>query len=156
MKQTLILAAVMLATAGLAWAEAPTAAPAEMALPAATADLAPGPLFADGSCEMPDLAGLSEEEIAAAAFAAGLDTSPTAAAAAPPACPVAFQCNSITNCAAGPLCSVTDIGQCCTQGPFTLCCISGTIKVSRCPCRCTAFACSLQCVSSTNVKWGCS
>jgi hypothetical protein len=141
MKRTPILFAALLLTAGLAWAAEP-----------ATHD----DLFADsgGGCMLPDLAGLSQEQIAAAALQAGLQASPTEVQV--PACPVKFDCSSIFNCGIG-VCAIADIGACCqtTGGPI-LCCISGTIKVRTCPCVCTGNPCSFTCVNSTDVKWRCS
>jgi hypothetical protein len=140
MRCTLILLVSLLLTAGMAWAE-------DNAL---NADF-----FAEsgGGCMLPDLTGLSPEQAAAAAFQAGFRTANEVQV---PACPVRFDCDSIGNCAAGPLCSLTDIGACCqTAGGPVLCCINGTIKVRQCPCQCTGFACSLLCASSTDVKWRC-
>ncbi|HEX4962504.1 MAG TPA: hypothetical protein VF173_16840 [Thermoanaerobaculia bacterium] len=134
MKRTLVVAAILLFTASLAWAEVP-----------------PG-----GGCMLPNLAGLSPEQAAAAAFAAGFETSTAVNAAVQP-CATPFQCSSIGNCAAGPLCGITDIGQCCSIGGGTLCCASGgTIKVVTCPCQCTSRLCSLACVNSSDVSMFCS
>jgi hypothetical protein len=140
MKACLILAVVLLLTPGLAAAE--EAAPA-------TADP-----FEGGGCVMPDLAGLSEDDATAALRSAGFDLSPIDAAA--PACPITFSCNSITNCGIGMVCSITDIGPCCTTGGgLGLCCISGSIKVRQCPCTCTGSPCSVFCPQNTDVKWRC-
>jgi hypothetical protein len=141
MRRPLLLVVSLFLTASLAWA----------------GDVAPNdPLFADegGGCMLPDLAGLSPEQAAAAALQAGFQASPNEVQV--PACPVKFDCTSIGNCAAGPICSLTDIGACCQtpSGPV-LCCLSGTIKVRRCPCQCTGPACSLLCASSTDVRWRC-
>jgi len=149
MKRTLILAAILLLTAGLASAD-----------PADTLSVDPVPtldeIFAadeGGGCELPDFSGMSEEEIAQAALEAGFGMEPIQAAV--PACPNTFKCNSITNCAKGPICAITDIGQCCGRGGLVLCCISGTIKVQTCPCQCTGTFCSLLCVSSNDVSFRC-
>ena len=142
MKRTLLLAAVLLLTCSLAWAE--EAPPADA-------------LFADsgGGCRLPDLAGLSPEQAAAAALQAGLQTSFHEVQV--PACPVKFDCGSIFNCGIGPLCSLTDIGACCqTSGGPILCCTNGTIKVRQCPCQCTGNPCAISCPNSTDVKWRCS
>lgn len=147
MKKTLVLAFALLVTAGLAAAEAADATEAAPTLEAIFAAEA-------GGCELPDFTGMSDEEIAEAAIESGFDLA-DAVQAQPPACPVSFACNSITNCAAGPNCSVTDLGPCCSSGGLVLCCIQGTIKVQRCPCVCTAFVCSVQCAASTNVRWRC-
>lgn len=138
MKRTLVLIAVLLLTGIPAWAEEPAIVDA-----------------GGGGCMLPDLASLTAEELPAAALAAGFQLV-TSAAAAVPLCPVTFHCNSIGNCAAGPLCALSDIGQCCSSGGFRLCCLSGTIKVTRCPCRCTSTLCSSQCVASDEVNWSCS
>lgn len=149
MKRTLVVVAALLLTVGVAWAEEPAAdAPTPAAAPADAT-------FEGGGCVLPDLAGLSDEEIEQAALEAGLGIQPPAQAAAP-ACPVKFSCNSITNCGAGSLCSLSDIGPCCTTSSgLSLCCITGTIKVRRCPCVCTGNPCALSCVNSTDVKWRC-
>lgn len=141
-----VVAAVL--TAGVVWAEE-TAVEPLLSGEALTEDALEG-----GGCMPADLAGLSEEEIEAAALAAGLGVEPTQAQA--PACPVKFDCSSITNCGASATCSVTDIGPCCTTSSgLGLCCISGTIKVRRCPCQCTGNPCSITCAFSTDVKWRC-
>jgi hypothetical protein len=154
MKRTLVALSILLLTATLAWAEAPTAAAAAAAAPTSAA-----PEQADGSgleaagCELADLAGLSAD--GAPALEAALQPAPTQFQLPP--CPTPFQCNSITNCAAGPVCSLTDIGQCCATPMSIRCCPAGqTIKVVRCPCQCTGPACSLHCAASTEVKVTCS
>jgi hypothetical protein len=142
MKRTLLLLAALLLVPSLDWAEEP--APND-------------DLFANsgGGCMLPDLAGLSPEQIAAAALQAGLQAAPTAVQV--PACPVKFDCGSIFNCGIGPLCSLTDIGACCqTSGGPILCCTNGTIKVRQCPCQCTGNPCAISCPNSTDVKWRCS
>lgn len=142
MKHTLVVAAVLLLTCSLAWAEEP---------------MPNDELFGDasGGCMLPDLAGLSPEQISAAALEAGFQVAPTNVQV--PACPVTFHCNSITNCGIGPLCALRDIGPCCTTGGgLTLCCITGqSIQVSRCRCQCTGNPCAIQCPNSTEVNWGC-
>lgn len=142
MKRPLLLLVALLLMASLAWAEAP--APAE-------------DLFADsgGGCMLPDLAGLSPEQIAAASLQAGLQMAPNEVQV--PACPVKFDCSSIFNCGIGPVCSITDIGACCqTSGGPIICCINGTFKVRKCPCVCTGNPCSISCPNSTDVKSRCS
>jgi len=142
MKRTLILVAVLLCTCSVARAETP--APAS--------DLFAG---SGGGCVLPDLAGLSPEQIAAAALGAGFQPSPSEKQV--PICPVKFDCTSLTGCAAGPACTLTDIGPCCATSGAVICCTSGTIKVVRCPCQCTSTVCSTTvCTSSTDVKWHCS
>lgn len=138
MKHVLVLVFALLLTAGLAWAEEP-----------AVAD----PPVEEGGCELPDFTGMSEEEIQAAALAAGFGLEPVWAQ--PPTCPVRFSCSSINNCGIG-LCAVADIGPCCSPSTgLQLCCISGTIKVRTCPCVCTGGPCALNCVNSTDVSWRC-
>ncbi len=144
MKRAWILFGGLLLVLGLA----AQAAPAEPEwLEAAAAE--------GGGCNLPDVAGLSEAEAAAAALAAGFEL-PEPTAMAPPACPVNFACNSIGNCAAGPLCSLTVLGPCCTTTTgLRICCLSGSIKVTQCPCRCSGSPCAIQCVSSSNLSWSC-
>ena len=87
--------------------------------------------------------------------AAGFTPPPTNAQL--PQCPTPFACSSIGNCAAGPLCALTDIGPCCQVSPGLIrCCLNGTIKVTRCPCRCTATLCAIACIQSANVTSVCS
>jgi hypothetical protein len=152
MRASLILVVALLLTPGLAWAAdaAPTgAAPASQAV--APDDSA----LEGGGCMLPDLAGLSQDDAAVALREAGFDLSPMDAAT--PACPTSFSCSSITNCGIGPLCSVADIGPCCTVSPgLGVCCISGTIKVRNCPCKCTGNPCNIVCPNSSDVKWRCS
>jgi len=153
-KKSLILVVALLLSAGLAWAEEPvpgTASPdvSFLATVAAPAEAA----AQEGGCALPDLAGLSEDEKEAALLAAGFEPSPTAAEWT---CPVRFSCTSLTNCGIGPACGETDIGPCCTGGGHTYCCLFGTIKVTTCPCKCTAPACASACVNSSNVQWSCS
>ena len=140
-KRTLILLAGSVLLATLARAEAP--APS-------------GGLFADsaGGCMLPDLTGLSPDQIAAAALVAGLQAAPTAAQT--PACPATFDCTSLVGCGAVTPCTVELIGPCCkpAHGP-TLCCESGNIQVTRCPCDCIDGRCQLLCVTSTDVKLSC-
>lgn len=138
MKRTLMLLACLLVTCSIAWTEGPTA------------DLGPA-----GACNLPDFAGLSPEEITAAALAAGFQVGATKAAA--PLCPPVFRCNSIANCAAGPLCSLGSIGPCCTApSGLTICCTGGlNIWVQQCPCQCVGNPCSFQCVGSSNLTRFC-
>lgn len=111
---------------------------------------------ADGEgCTLIDVPADDPEGAAAAIRAAGFIPTPTPAQL--PQCPTHFACNSIGNCASGPLCSITDIGACCRVSPTLIrCCISGTIKVVRCPCQCTATICAISCVQSQNVTSSCS
>ena len=133
MKRTLFVAAILLFTARLAWAEGPTG----------------------GGCLLPNLAGLSPEQAAAAAFAAGFETSTAVNAAVPP-CPMLFKCTSITDCVATTLCANRDIGNCCSTGGGFICCTNGTIKVTTCPCRCTGISCAAACINSSDVSMFCS
>lgn len=140
MKASLILAVVLLLTPGLAAAQ--ETAPA-------TADP-----FEGGGCVLPDVDGMSQDDAAAALRGAGFDLG--AVDTAVPACPTTFMCTSITNCGVGAVCAVSDIGQCCTTGGGVVaCCITGTIKVRRCPCVCTGNPCSILCPQSTDVRWRC-
>jgi hypothetical protein len=142
MKRTLSLVAVLLLTCSIAWAEETASAPDPVA-------------DSGGGCMLPDLAGMSPEQITAAALEAGFQPAPNNVQV--PVCPVTFHCNSITNCGIGPLCALGNLGQCCNAGGgLTLCCISGTIKVKTCPCRCTGNPCNIQCPNSNEVNWGCS
>src|SRR5262245_36151925 len=141
MKRALILVAVLLFACSVAWAEESASYNA---------------LFAGsgGGCMLPDLSGLSPEQVAAAALQAGFQTSPSEVQV--PACPVNFDCTSLFHCGVGPLCSITDIGACCqTSGGPIICCVNGTIKVQQCPCKCTANPCLISCPNSTDVKWRC-
>jgi hypothetical protein len=144
MKRTLTFLVALLCTCSLAWAEGP--------LP----DVAPvAEAGAGGACVLPDLAGLSPDGIAAAALEAGLQIPANNAAA--PLCPTIFKCNSIANCAAGPVCALGSIGPCCTTpSGLTICCTGGlNIWVKRCPCQCTGNPCAFQCVNSTDVTRFC-
>lgn len=141
-KRPFLLLAALLLMASLAWAEEPASSDA---------------FFADsgGGCMLPDLSGMSAEQIAAASLQAGFQVAPNEVQV--PACPVKFDCDSLAGCDVGPICAVSDIGQCCqTSGGPILCCIDGTIKVRRCPCECTGPVCSVLCASSTDVKFRCS
>jgi hypothetical protein len=153
-KKTLIFVAALLLTAGLAWAEEPapgTASP-DASFLASLAPAAPTPQ--DGGCAMPDLAGLSADEKEAALLAAGFEQAPVNAAV--PACPTSFSCTSIHNCGVGPACTLNDIGPCCSPGGgLVRCCISGSIKVTICPCQCTGNPCSFTCVNSSNKTSAC-
>jgi len=141
MKPKLLLFATLLLVASIGSAEEPA--------PNST-------FFADsgGGCMLPDLAGLSQEQIAAAALQAGFQASPTEVQV--PACPVKFDCTSIFHCGIGPVCSLSNLGACCqTPGGPIICCTSGTIKVQQCPCVCTGNPCAISCPNSTDVKWRC-
>lgn len=142
MKRTLVVFAMLL-FAGLAWAEGPETNDEPIADPGL-----------GGGCVLPDLAGLSPDQIALAALEAGFQTTPMNVQA--PACPVTFHCNSIGNCGIGPLCAIGNIGPCCSAGGgLNLCCINGNIWVKKCPCRCTGNPCSITCPNSTEVNWHC-
>lgn len=134
MKRAFVLAAVLLLTGGIAWG--------------AEEDFG-------GGCRLPDLAGLTPDQVAAAALAAGLEM-PSAIPAATPICPVTFHCDSIGNCGVGTCSTPVDIGQCCTSGGLVLCCATGTFKVRQCNCVCTGNPCSSQCIQSTDVRLRCS
>ena len=113
-------------------------------------------LFAQeaGGCELPDFTGLNEEEITTAAAVAGFEITRAQAGV----CPQRSRCDSIGNCGPKPLCSIQDIGQCCTiQGqPLGVCCLNGTIKVTRCDCKCTGNPCAVTCPQQDQVNWFCS
>src|SRR5947208_8546934 len=145
MKRALFLVAVLLLMSNLAWAQAAGTAPAPVADPRA-----------GGNCQLPDLAGLSPGQRAAAALGAGLqvtyvDTTPV------PACPVAFNCNSIAGCGQGPVCSITSLGPCCSDGGTILCCQNGgNIIEIQCACRCTGTLCASSCAQHHQVTVNCS
>jgi hypothetical protein len=146
MKRTLVLVAVLFLIGTLAaWAEGPTAAPAAMTAPAG------------GHCVLPDLAGMSPDQIAVAALRAGLTMSPadTPIASTLQACPTTFECSSIAGCGSSMVCAVGSIGKCCVAGPIVLCC-SNQIFVERCPCKCVLEDCPSQCSRSTQITWSCS
>lgn len=151
MRTSVILAIALLLTAGVAWADE---APSDTLAPAGQ-ELAYGDAALDGGgCMLPDLSGLSDQEATKALEGAGFDVAATQAAAQ--ACPTTFMCTSITNCGITGLCSVTDIGPCCTTSSgLGICCISGTIKVRKCPCGCTGNPCNIVCPQSTDVRWRC-
>src|SRR5436309_12935622 len=114
MKRALFLVAVLLLMSNLAWAQAAGTAQASAADPRA-----------GGNCQLPDLAGLSPGQRAAAALSAGLQVTYVDSPAVP-ACPVTFQCNSIAGCARGMVCSATFLGPCCSiGGGGVLCCANG-------------------------------
>lgn len=143
MKRVAFLVAVLLLMSSLAWAQSAGPAPVPVADPRA-----------GGHCQLPDLAGLSPGQRAAAVINAGLqmtyvDTAPA------PACPVAFSCNSIAGCGAGSTCNVTVLGRCCSDGGALLCCQTGEILEQQCPCQCTSTVCSSACTSRTNVTVSC-
>jgi hypothetical protein len=134
----------LLLTCSIAWAEGP----------APDGGLAADPGAGGGTCLLPDLAGLSPDQIAAAALGAGFETASIDVQV--PICPTTFSCTSITNCGVGAPCTVTNIGQCCQPptGPPSICCING-IKVRRCPCVCVGSPCAALCGTSTDVSFGC-
>jgi hypothetical protein len=145
MKRALFLVAVLLLMSNLAWAQAAGTAPAPVADPRVA-----------GGCLLPDLGGLAPGDLPAAAINAGLQMTFVDTPLVP-ACPVTFHCDSIANCVSGSVCLVGDIGPCCSFGVGTLCCGNGgTIKVKRCPCRCTGELCSSACANSTDVRFACS
>ncbi len=153
MQRLLILTSLLFLLVSPAWA---ANVESDAAVGVATGDAptflgAPEWVQDDGGCQLPDLEGLSDAEARAQIEAAGMQETD---AAAPP-CPVAFSCNSITNCAAGSPCATADIGPCCTTGGIGMCCVSGSIKVRTCPCTCTGPLCAFSCINSDNVKWGC-
>ena len=167
MKASVVFVLALLLVSGLAWAEEATpqdtaAAPAATASTGqgtseATAPASEPAVEADGGgCMLPDLAGLSDEDARSTLEKAGFDlTAPVNAAT--PMCPTRFSCTSIVNCGVGPLCAINDIGPCCTTGGgLSLCCITGSIKVRHCPCKCTGNPCNIQCPNSTDVRWSCS
>jgi hypothetical protein len=138
MKRTLVVVAVLLFTSLLtsrfAWAEG----------------------TAGGGCSLPDVAGLSPDQVAVAALKAGLQMSAaTSATTTIQACPATFQCSSIAGCGSSMICSATPIGQCCSAGAFVLCC-TNEIFVVRCPCKCVLEDCPHQCGQSTQVTRSCS
>jgi hypothetical protein len=138
MKPTLVLVAVLLFTSSMAWAQGSAA----------------DPRLANG-CALPDLAGLSPDQVAVAALGAGLQMSAASSDPTIPACPVTFECSSIAGCGSSMVCSATAIGQCCTLGTAVLCC-ANTILVTRCPCKCVLEDCPRQCAQSTQVTRSCS
>jgi hypothetical protein len=149
MKRILILVAVLLLSSALSWAQTAGTAPAPVM----------DPRTGGGHCQLPNLAGLTPEQRAAAILNAGLKmTSADIGVGSPyPACPTTFKCNSIANCQAGSICNTTVIGPCCHDGSAVLCCQDhGDIAVDRCACQCPlGTACSLACLNSTNVSVSC-
>ncbi len=146
MKRALVLFAVLLLSSTLTWAQRAGSAPAPVADPRA----------AGGSCLLPDLAGLTHGQIAAAALNAGFQVT-FEAALAYPACPVTFHCNSMANCVIGPTCTVTNIGDCCSNGGTNFCCKDGAdIMVTACPCRCASPSCPSTCLDDSEVSSTCS
>lgn len=115
------------------------------------------PLFlaeGDGDCQLPDLAGMDEDETLAAMLEAGFEVAPSNMQAG--ACPATFKCNSITNCGKSANCSIQQIGQCCTVGGgLGFCCLGSQIKVETCNCRCTGSPCNLICPQNNNVRFFC-
>ena len=147
MKRVVILVAVLFLMSALSWAQTAGTAPAPVA----------DPRTGGGHCQLPDLAGLTPEQRAAAALNAGLQmTYADTVVSPPPACPTAFNCSSIAGCGAGSVCAVSVLGRCCQDGGATLCCQDGgDINVNRCPCKCTGPLCSSACSSKTNVTVNC-
>jgi hypothetical protein len=147
MKRILILVAVLFLMSALSWAQTAGTAPAPEA----------DPRTGGGHCQLPNLAGLTPEQRAAAALNAGLQmTYADTVVSPPPACPVTYNCNSVAGCAAGSVCSATVLGRCCRDGNATLCCQDGDdIVVNRCGCVCTGTVCSSACTSKTNVSVSC-
>jgi len=146
MNRALVLVAFLLFLCTAAWAQTAATAPP----PAAD------PRVAAGGCQLPDLAGLTPEQIRAAALNAGLEVT-FAATPAFPACPVTFLCNSLTDCAAGPVCGTRLIGTCCDSGGGTIFCCpdNGNIRVFKCPCKCAGPNCASTCLTSSNVTTLC-
>jgi hypothetical protein len=150
MKRILILVAVLLLSSALSWAQTAGTAPAPVA----------DPRTGGGHCQLPNLAGLTPEQRAAAVLNAGLQvTYADVVVGSPyPACPTTFKCNSIDNCKAGSVCNFTVIGRCCHDGSAVLCCQDGgDIAVDRCACECplNGGGCSTVCLNSTNVSISC-
>lgn len=144
MKPTLVLVAVLLLTSHFALAEG-----------TASGAMAADPRLASNGCALPDLAGLSPDQVAVAALNAGLQMSAATSDPTIQACPATFECSSIAGCGSSMVCSATPIGQCCTLGTAVLCC-ANTIFVVRCPCKCVLEDCPRQCAQSTQVTRSCS
>jgi hypothetical protein len=110
-----------------------------------------------GSCSLPDMAGLSPDQIAVAALRAGLTMSPADTSTGIPvqSCPTTFECSSIAGCGSSMVCTVNPIGQCCLAGTVVLCC-ANTMFVERCPCKCVSEDCPRLCEVSTQVTRSCS
>ncbi len=146
MKRALFLVAVLFLLSNLAWAQTAGTASAPVA----------DPRSGGGNCQLPDLAGLSPAQVAAAALNAGLkmtfvDT-PTV-----PACPVTFHCDSIANCARSQACFAAILGPCCSDGSAILCCQNGgNLVETTCGCKCTGELCSSACSQSHEVGLSCS
>ena len=132
MKRTLVVAAILLFTGSLAWAGGPAA----------------------GGCMLPDLAGLSPEQVSVAALAAGFQVLPVSKAVQD--CPHLIQCSGTSNCTVGSPCTIEEIGKCCNLGGSTFCCTGDAIKVLRCPCQCISGNCSTSCLNRTEVSLFCS
>lgn len=143
MRSTLVFVAVLLFATHFALAQG-TAGRAEAA----------DPRLASGGCALPDVAGLSPDQIAVAALNAGLQMSAATSDPTIQACPATFLCSSIAGCGSSMVCSATPIGQCCTLGTAVLCC-ANTIFVVRCPCQCVLEDCPRQCGQSTQVTRSC-
>jgi hypothetical protein len=146
MKRALFLVAVLFLMSTMTWAQGAGTAPAPVADPR---------VAGSGNCQLPDLAGLSPGQVAVAAMGSGLKLTyvddPTV-----PACPVAFNCNSITGCGQGPVCSLTSLGPCCSEGGAILCCQGGgDIIETQCACRCTATLCVSTCTQHHQVSVNC-
>ena len=145
MKRALFLITVLFLLSNLAWAQAGTA-------PAPVAD----PRSGGGNCQLPDLAGLSPAQVAAAALGSGLKMTFVDTPAAP-ACPVTFHCNSIAGCARGLVCDAVILGPCCTDGGATLCCQNGgNLVETQCGCKCTGEVCLETCAESHEIGLSCS
>jgi hypothetical protein len=147
MKRILILVAVLFLMSALSWAQTAGTAPAPVA----------DPRTGGGHCQLPNLAGLTPEQRAAAILNAGLQvTYADTVVGLPPACPTTYNCNSVAGCATGSVCNATVLGRCCRDGNATLCCQDGgDIVVNRCGCVCTGTVCSTACTSKTNVAVNC-
>jgi hypothetical protein len=124
-----------------------------VALPVLAADPSAG-----GGCRLPNLAGLTPDQIAIAALEADILMDPAPGPAAVPLCPTISHCNSITNCGIDAASCVTvNIGACCQPpgGGPKLCCISGTMFVTTCNCVCTGNPCAIQCPNTNEVTKHC-
>jgi hypothetical protein len=139
MRRALVLVAVLLFAGSLAaWADGGAGS---------------GPLAS--RCALPDLTGLTPDQAAATALAAGLQVSAADPSTPLQACPATVYCPTGAGCGPGPACSTIAVGKCCSSGSITLCC-ANEIVVVRCPCKCTRQICATQCSQSTQTTWSCS
>jgi hypothetical protein len=154
MKNALMLAAILLLTSTLAWAEG-------AAGPAAAGEVMSqaGTVSAEGGCNLPSFAGLSADQRLAAAVAAGFQTSQALDVQTAPLCPEVsnFHCTDIANCKLGSMCSTQSLGPCCDLGDGILaCCATGSIRVRQCLCTCTRSPCWLDCLDGSETTITCS